>query len=176
MNRIFGWVRFVAVLGVAASLLLSAGLYLTAAVRAVLLVLGSLGDLAREETVKTLLIAGIELSDALLVATGLLIVAIGLYSLFIGHLEKIPAWLHIDSFDSLKRKLVSVVVAALAVRFFSIVMEGPGGENMLFYGLAIAAVLLGLAAYDVASSWADNLRAVKTSASEADHNAIRREI
>lgn len=158
MNHIFGWVRFVAVLGVAASLLLSAGLYLTGAARAVLLVFASLRELGREETVKTLLIAGIELADALLVATGLLIVAIGLYSLFIGRLQKVPAWLHIDSFDSLKSKLVSVVVAALAVRFFSIAMEGPGGEDMLFYGLAIAAVLLGLAAYAAASGWTDQQR------------------
>ena len=76
MERLFGWVRYVAVFGVAASALLSAGLYLTTAVRAVLLVIASLGDLGHESTVKTLLIAGIELADALLVATGLLIVAI----------------------------------------------------------------------------------------------------
>ncbi len=155
MRRLFGWVRYVAVFGVAASALLSAGLYLTTAVRAVLLVIAILNDLGRETTVKTLLIAGIELADALLVATGLLIVAIGLYSLFIDRLDRLPAWLHIDNFDALKNKLVSVVVAALAVRFFSIVMEGAGGAEVLQYGGAIAAVLLGLAAYSLAATWAD---------------------
>ena len=160
MKHVFGWVRLVAVFGVAASALLSAGLYLTTAVRAVLLVLISLNDLGRETTVKTLLIAGIELADALLVATGLLIVAIGLYSLFIDRLDGLPSWLHIDSFDALKNKLVSVVVAALAVRFFSIVMEGASGENVMLYGIAIAAVLIGLAAYALAGAGAERLRSV----------------
>lgn len=173
MNHLFGWVRLVAVLGVASSLMLSAGLYLTSAVRAVLLVLASLRQLGREETVRTLLIAGIEAADALLVATGLLIVAIGLYSLFIGELNKVPAWLHIDSFDALKTKLVSVIVAALAVRFFSISMEGPAGEDMLFYGLAIAAVLLGLAAYSAASAWADQRRGAHPPAREMDSQTTR---
>ncbi len=155
MQRIFAMVRFVALLGVAASVLLSAGLYLTTAIRAFLMVAGSLGDLGRETTVKEFLIGGIELTDALLVATGLLIVAIGLYSLFIDRLDSLPRWLHIDSFEALKNKLVSVVVAALAVHFFSIVMEGTNGTELLPYGLAIAAVLFGLAAYSIASAWAD---------------------
>lgn len=158
MKKIFGWVRFVAAFGVAASALLSAGVYLTTAVRAVLLMIASVGDLGQGTTVKTLLIAGIELADALLVATGLLIVAIGLYSLFIDRLDRLPNWLHIESFDALKNKLVSVVMAALAVRFFSIVMEGASGADVMLYGAAIAAVLLGLATYLLASAGADRLR------------------
>lgn len=168
MDRIFGGVRFVAALGVAASLLLSAGLYLTSAVRAVFLVFASLYDIGHKETVKSLLIAGIELADALLVATGLLIVAMGLYSLFIGKLERVPQWLHIESFDSLKSKLISVVVAALAVRFFSVAMEGTGSENMVYFGLSIAAVLLGLAGYAAAGVWADSVRSAREPFPDSD--------
>ena len=96
----------------------------------------------------------IEVTDTLLVATGLLVVSIGLFSLFIKRLERLPPWLHIDSFDGLKDKLSSVIVGALLVRFFSVANEGGEAANVLVYGAGVASVLIGLAVYSVAHGWA----------------------
>lgn len=45
--------------------------------------------------------------------------------------DRLPSWLHIESFAALKNKLASVVVAALAVRFFSIVIENTNGADVI---------------------------------------------
>lgn len=152
MKRVLELVRFVAIFGAVASLVLASGLYFASAVDSVLLVFDALRNIGRESTIKELIIGSVEQADALLVATGLMIVSIGLYSLFIGKIARLPAWLNIDSFESLKNKLLGVVVAALAVRFFSIAMEGGAGLELLYFGLAIGAVVLALAAYSAAGN------------------------
>jgi len=154
MSKVFGLVRFVAVFGVFSSLLLAAGLYLMSAIRSIGLVLRTARDPLGEETVERLVLASIQQADALLVATALLIVGIGLYSLFIGNIGSLPKWLEIRSFDSLKETLIGLIVAALAVLFFSIAMEARDARQVLYLGLGIAAVILALAIYSAAHSFA----------------------
>ena len=55
----------------------------------------------------------IELMDAFLIATALLIFAIGLYELFIEDIA-MPEWLEVHSLHDLKAKLASVIVLVLA--------------------------------------------------------------
>lgn len=88
-------------------------------------------------------IAFIGLIDIFLIAVILLIVALGLYQLFIGP-TKLPTWLRIHNLDELKHKIVGVLCVILGVNFVSNVTEWTGGRDILYLGAAIALVLLAL--------------------------------
>jgi uncharacterized membrane protein YqhA len=88
----------------------------------------------------------IELMDAFLIATALLIFAIGLYELFVEDVE-MPPWLVIHSLHDLKVKLASVIVLVLAVNFLSHLVEWRDARTTLEFGLAISAVAAVLIAF-----------------------------
>jgi uncharacterized membrane protein YqhA len=81
----------------------------------------------------------IELMDTFLIATALLIFAIGLHELFIEDVA-LPGWLTIRSLHDLKAKLASVIVLVLAVNFLSHLVEWRDGRETLEFGLAVAVV------------------------------------
>jgi uncharacterized membrane protein YqhA len=74
----------------------------------------------------------------------LLMIALGLYELFIDSELKLPDWLHIRTFDDLKNKLVGVVLVVLAVIFLGHVVAWDGSKDLLGFGLAVAAVIAAL--------------------------------
>jgi len=88
----------------------------------------------------------IELMDAFLIATALLIFAIGLYELFIEEVA-LPEWLAIHSLHDLKAKLGSVIVLVLAVNFLSHLVEWKDARETLEFGLAVSVVSLALIAF-----------------------------
>ena len=88
----------------------------------------------------------IELMDTFLIATALLIFAIGLYELFIGDVA-MPGWLQIHSLHDLKAKLASVIVLVLAVNFLSHLVEWRDARETLEFGLAVAVVGAALIAF-----------------------------
>jgi uncharacterized membrane protein YqhA len=88
----------------------------------------------------------IELMDAFLIATALLIFAIGLYELFIEEIA-MPEWLAVHSLHDLKSKLASVIVLVLAVNFLSHLVEWRDARETLEFGLAVSAVALALIAF-----------------------------
>ena len=143
-------IRFIALAGVASSILLSAVLFVSAFVSALHQSYDALRALGREESVEKLIVASVRHADMLLIATAMLIIGIGLYSIFIGRAEGLPKWLAIRRFEDLKEKLTSVVVVALAVDFFTVALDWKGSSDIIAIGVAIAAVLLGLSAYTLA--------------------------
>ena len=147
MRRIIGFTRFLALLGVGSSVLLSGVLFLSAFVRAAALAVEAISALGREDVFHHLIPAAVEHADALLIATALLVIGLGLYTIFIGRSESLPASLTVASFDELKDRLAGVVIVALAVRFFTVALNGGGGGDILPFGLSIAAVILGVTAY-----------------------------
>jgi uncharacterized membrane protein YqhA len=86
----------------------------------------------------------IELIDIFLIGVILLIVALGLYQLFIDETTKLPSWLRVRNLDELKHKIVGVLCVVLGVSFVSNVSEWTGGRDILYLGAAIALVLLAL--------------------------------
>lgn len=86
----------------------------------------------------------IELIDVFLIAVILLIVALGLYQLFIDENTKLPPWLRVRNLDELKHKIVGVLCVVLGVNFVSNVSEWTGGKDILYLGAAIALVLAAL--------------------------------
>jgi uncharacterized membrane protein YqhA len=93
---------------------------------------------------KNLSIEFIELVDLFLLGTVLYLVAIGLYELFIDPDLPTPEWLHVESLDDLKSKLIAVIVVLLGVTFLGSAVSWKGCHDILYFGLAIAAVLVPL--------------------------------
>lgn len=142
--------RLMALAGVASSLMLAAVLFVSAFAQAVFQSVEALRGVGHEEALKKLVVASVRHADVLLIATAMLIIGIGLYSIFIRRVEPLPQWLTIRGFEDLKNKLASVVVVALIVDFFTVALEWSGSGDILPFGAAIGAVLLGLSAYVLA--------------------------
>lgn len=86
----------------------------------------------------------IELIDIFLIGVILLIVALGLYQLFIDEKSTLPSWLRIRNLDELKHRVIGVVCVVLGVNFLSNVSEWTGGDDILYLGAAIGIVLAAL--------------------------------
>lgn len=83
----------------------------------------------------------VEMTDVFLLGTVLIIVALGLYELFIDPALPVPDWLRIRDLDELKGKLVGVVGVLLGVTFLGYVVEWKGNTEILHLGVAIALVI-----------------------------------
>ncbi|HTN49577.1 MAG TPA: YqhA family protein [Burkholderiaceae bacterium] len=93
---------------------------------------------------KLLALAFIEIVDLFLLGTVLLIIALGLYELFINADIELPEWLQVRTFDDLKNKLIGVVIVVLAVLFLGLVVSWDGERDLLRVGAAIALVIAAL--------------------------------
>lgn len=77
--------------------------------------------------------------DVFLLATVLLIMALGLYELFVGELTT-PAWLEINDLGALKTKLGDVVVLVLAINFVELLVAGRDAIDLVLIAGGIALV------------------------------------
>jgi uncharacterized membrane protein YqhA len=93
---------------------------------------------------KTLALAFIEIVDLFLLGTVFLMIALGLYELFVDEKLALPSWLSFNSFDDLKNKLVGVVVVVLAVLFLGAVVGWDGSRDLLGFGVGVALVIAAL--------------------------------
>jgi uncharacterized membrane protein YqhA len=95
----------------------------------------------------------VEVIDGFLLASVLLIFAMGLYELFIGKIdvagdsETSKNVLHIDTLDDLKNRLAKVILMILIVNFFEQVlkMQFETPQSLIYLSGGIA--LIGLALY-----------------------------
>ncbi len=88
----------------------------------------------------------ISILDIHLLSVVLYIFAVGLYELFVGEL-RLPSWLKIGDIDDLKVKLTSVVILILAITFTKNTVKWKDPLGSLYFGLAIAGVILALVFY-----------------------------
>lgn len=152
--------RFIVMAAVIASLASSLAMFYIATADAVIMIshLGEYisSDLTQEaryklraETVTHV----VEIVDGYLLATILLIFALGLYELFIGKIEKAEksetasSVLLIESLDDLKNRLAKVILMILIVKFFefAIAMKFSNALDLLYLAAGIA--LIGLALF-----------------------------
>jgi uncharacterized membrane protein YqhA len=88
----------------------------------------------------------IEIMDVFLIATVLLIFALGIYELFIGKLE-LPEWLIIKNLHDLKVKLSSVVIMVMGIVFLKHLVEWQDPQGTLFFGIGVTVVSAALIAF-----------------------------
>lgn len=146
VGRILGWTRYLMLVGVVASVVLAALLFIVMAGRTVAAVEEAAAALTSEKAVKLLTVACIELADLTLIAAALYIIGVGLFELFIAPVP-MPSWLTITSLDDLKSALINIVVVALGVTFLGQIVTWDGHTNLLTFGVAIGAVIVALAAF-----------------------------
>ena len=95
----------------------------------------------------------VEIVDGYLLATVMLIFALGLYELFIGNIEAAKDSaaasnvLIINSLDDLKSRLAKVILMILIVRFFEFAIKTQFSTSLDLLYLAAGIALLGLALY-----------------------------
>ena len=93
---------------------------------------------------RALVLGMIEATDMFLISIVLFIIAQGLYALFVNDTLPLPEWLEIHNLDDLKAKLVSVVIAVLAVLFLGEVVKWDGERGLLGLGAGTALVIAAL--------------------------------
>ena len=82
-----------------------------------------------DEAGKFLSVKVTEMIDLYLIGLFLIIMALGLYQLFIDPDINLPEWLDTPSFDILKARLLIVVAVVLAVMFLGYAATATDGEN-----------------------------------------------
>ncbi len=93
---------------------------------------------------KTLMLSFVEIADIFLLGTVMYIISTGLYELFIDDNIELPGWLEIHTLDDLKQKLVGVIVVVMGVIFLGHVIKWHGETEIVYYGAAIALVIIAL--------------------------------
>lgn len=148
MQRLLGSTRYVVLLGVVGSLVASATLFVVAIMRVAKNVAELARYLADPYGAKRLAIDVIFLADYFLIATALYLVSVGLYELFVGEVD-LPdhvRWLKITTLDQLKDRLIGVLVTVLGVTFLGVAATWTG-DDILPFGLAVAAVIIALGVF-----------------------------
>jgi uncharacterized membrane protein YqhA len=145
MKKILAGTRYLAVIGVVAllvSALAAFGWGVVKTVDAVSLIVSSLGH------ANGITIALVEIVDAFLIATTLLIFSMGIYELVVGDLP-VPDWMQIHNLHDLKSKLGGLLILVMAVKFLEKLAEWKNGQETLFFALAIAVIAAVLIAFSV---------------------------
>src|SRR5215471_9243952 len=93
---------------------------------------------------KALAVGLLEAIDVFLIAIVALMIGLGLHVLFVDDTLPLPRWLKIDDLEDLKRHLVSIVIAVLAVLFLREAVERAGDLDLLKLAAALALVIAAL--------------------------------
>jgi uncharacterized membrane protein YqhA len=147
-QRAFGRTRYIALIAIAGSFLAAFALLIYEAI----VIIAMVGGVIREgvlvqAAVKTLAIGLIEAIDVFLIAIVLYVISLGLYSLFVDNSLALPRWLVINDLDDLKKNLVSLVIAVLAVLFLREAVAWDGSRDIFGFGAALALVIAALTFY-----------------------------
>lgn len=91
----------------------------------------------------------IESVDTILVATVLLVIAIGLFQLFVmpEASQDMPRWARVEQLDDLERRMVTMVVPVLSVIFLTTAFQAHDANMILAMGVSIAVIIIAVSAY-----------------------------
>lgn len=93
---------------------------------------------------KALAVGLIQAIDVFLIAIVAYITSVGLYALFVEDTLPLPRWLQIHDLEELKRHLVSVIVAVLAVLFLAEAVTRAGELDLMSLGITLAIMIAAL--------------------------------
>jgi uncharacterized membrane protein YqhA len=97
--------------------------------------------------VKALAVGLIEVVDIFLIAIGMYMISISLYTLFVDNTLPLPPWLVVQDLEAVKANLVSIVIAVLAVLFLREAVAWTGGTDILAFGASLALIIASLSLY-----------------------------
>ena len=161
LTQILSASRYLVVAAVLGSLVGAMALFAYGVVETLVIVVETIAKAdVSSKGAKALSLAFIEIVDLFLLGTVFLMIALGLYELFVDENLKLPSWLSFSSFDDLKNKLVGVVVVVLAVLFLGAVVSWDGSRDLLGFGVGVALVIAALT-YFLSTAKSDKGRADK---------------
>ena len=143
MNKFLSSTRYIIILGVLSLVVASLTAFGWGVVKTVDAVALVITSAAKDPGITVGLI---EVVDAFLIATAILIFALGLYELFIADLS-VPDWMQIHNLHDLKAKLAGVLVLVMAVKFLEKLVEWKDARETLLFALAIAVISAALIAF-----------------------------
>lgn len=82
--------------------------------------------------------------DLILLGFSIFIASVGIYELFVKPLANLPPWLQVHDLDTLKSMLLKVAIVVLGISFLGRAVTWNGQDDLLNYGLAVAAVVIAL--------------------------------
>ena len=88
--------------------------------------------------------------DSFLIAIAMIVIAVGIYDLFIGELQ-VPDWMLVKNLSELKAKFSFVLIPVMAVKFVQKLLQWESAHETLYYGIAVALVVLSLTAFNYVS-------------------------
>ena len=151
LSQAIGRSRYVVLLSVLAVLLVSVSLFLQGTVLAVLTVWNSWADLlAGHLQHARLTLVFLEVVSIMLEAVVFYIVGVGLYRLFIAPMNVTVA-LGVETLNDLEERVVSVIIAILAINFLEHFIEWKAPLATLEFGVAFAVVVAALVAFQAYS-------------------------
>ncbi|MEM1375447.1 MAG: YqhA family protein [Pseudomonadota bacterium] len=141
-GQFLGSSRYMIIIAVLGSIAAAITLLVYGFLEALQLILTTIemGEVTRKGA-KAMAIEFIEIIDLFLMATVFLIIAVGLFRLFISPNIAIPEWLEINTLDDLKTKLIAVVIVVMGVIFLGHVVAWDGETDLMGLGIGIAAVI-----------------------------------
>ena len=143
MTKLLEGSRFIVFIGVVSLMLASFAAFVWGAIKTVRL-LGVIFLSAGQSS--EIAISLIQLVDAFLIATALLIVSTSLYELFVGDLN-LPDSLVARDFNQLKAKLSNVIILVMGVTFLEHLIDWKNGLETMYFGIAVALVSAALVAF-----------------------------
>ncbi|HMA06171.1 MAG TPA: YqhA family protein [Methanomicrobiales archaeon] len=134
--------RFIVELGITA-LLLAAVIVVIFSFTSLFQIVSHLarGGFVFEEMATYLAVSMTEIIDLTLLGIVLIIIALGVYQLFIDPTLELPKWLETHRIETLEERLLAVVVVLLPVLFVGHVATWDGGIGIIGLGIAIASVM-----------------------------------
>ena len=153
MKRFLENSRHIVIVGVVGTFIASAALFFfgfAGIIYAVWEAFGTAGPFSYEN-IKEISVALITAIDIFLLATVFYIIALGLYELFIDERLDLPNWLEVRTLDDLKARLLGVIAVVLPVAFLGKMVEWKNGQDILWLGLSVSVVLIGIAAIQYVS-------------------------
>jgi uncharacterized membrane protein YqhA len=145
LRRAIVYSRYIVFIAVVAALIASTALILYEAVVVAEVIFNAVsqgGILPKPG--RTLAVGLIEAIDVFLIAIVALIIGLGLHVLFVDDTLPLPRWLKIDDLGDLKRHLVSILIAVLAVLFLREAVERAGDLDLLKLAAALALMIAAL--------------------------------
>lgn len=147
-RRLLASTRFIILLPIIGTFLAALGLMVFETIALVARLLDLIQGRALSTTdVKALAVGLIEVVDVFLIAIGMYMISISLYTLFVDDTLPLPRWLIVTSLEAVKANLVSIVIAVLAVLFLHEAVAWEGGSDILALGAALALVIAALSLY-----------------------------
>ena len=140
-----GWSRYITILAVFGTFVGAIFLLIAGTLDLLSAIFSAFASIGEAHMSGHLKIELVETVDTFLVAIVLIVIALGLYQLFVSPIDGLPPWLRAHGVGDLEKRLAGMVITVLAVIFLIQAVQWDSGIDILWIGLSIGAVIVAVA-------------------------------